>query len=129
MVEEQAENGLLVYNQPAGHLEEGESLLSAVIRETREETAWGFIPKGLVGVYRWQVPPNGKTYLRFCFHGTCVDHHPEQPLDRDILQIRWLSRQALATQPQRLRSPMVLRCIDDFVAGSSHPLDMLHEFP
>ena len=129
MVEERAENGLLVYNQPAGHLEEGESLLSAVIRETREETAWGFLPRGLIGIYRWQVPGNGKTDLRFCFHGDFVDHRPEQPLDSDILRVRWLSRQALATQPERLRSPMVLRCIDHYLAGSSHSLDVLHEFP
>ena len=127
VVEERAENGQPVYNQPAGHLEEGETLLDAVIRETREETAWGFLPKGLVGIYRWQVPTNGNTYLRFCFHGNCVDHQPEQALDRDILRIHWLTRQALESQPERLRSPMVLRCIDHYLAGSSHPLDMLHE--
>ena len=126
MVEE-APDGRAVINQPAGHLEEGETLLDAVIRETREETAWGFLPKGLVGIYRWQVPTNGNTYLRFCFHGNCVDHQPEQALDSDILRIHWLTRQSLESQPERLRSPMVLRCIDHYLAGSSHPLDMLHE--
>ena len=67
MVEESPDGGPTVFNQPAGHLEPGESLTQAVIRETREETGWGFIPHALIGIYRWQVPENGRTYLRFCF--------------------------------------------------------------
>lgn len=127
MVEETTRNGLQVFNQPAGHLEPGESLIEAVQRETREETGWGFTAEGLVGIYRWQVPPDGATYLRFCFYGHCHDHHPEQPLDTGILQALWLSRQELAADPMRLRSPMVLRCIDDYLAGSRHALSLLHD--
>ena len=128
MVEETASDGRPVINQPAGHLEAGESLIQAVIRETREETAWRFTPEGLVGIYRWQVPPDGTTYLRFCFHGRCHDQDPDQALDRDILRTLWLSREQLAAgDPGRLRSPMVLRCIDDFLAGPGYPLSLLHD--
>ncbi len=127
MVEETTRAGLHVFNQPAGHLEPGESLLQAVIRETREETAWGFTPEGLVGIYRWQVPPDGPTYLRFCFYGHCQDHRPSQPLDDGILRALWLTREELTAAPLRLRSPMVLRCIDDYLAGARHPLTLLHD--
>jgi ADP-ribose pyrophosphatase YjhB (NUDIX family) len=127
MVEERPGDGPTVLNQPAGHLEENEGLIDAVIRETREETAWGMRPEGLVGIYRWQVPPGGLTYLRFCFHGSCLDHAPEQPLDEGILGTHWMSREEIAAQGERLRSPMVLRCIDDYLAGNHTPLDLLHD--
>jgi ADP-ribose pyrophosphatase YjhB (NUDIX family) len=127
MVEELSRDGKRVFNQPAGHLEEAESLLAAVIRETREETRWGFTPQSLVGIYRWQVPPAEATYLRFCFHGNGHDHQPELPLDDGILRAVWLSREELAANPQRLRSPMVLRCIDDYLAGCRYPLELLSD--
>ena len=127
IVEEMTRNGLRVFNQPAGHLEEGESLLRAVIRETREETAWDFKPAGLVGIYRWQVPPDGVTYIRFCFHGEACDHQPQQKLDTGIIQALWLSREELVTKQARLRSPMVLRCIDDWLSGVSYPLEILKD--
>ena len=127
MVEERPMPGQSVYNQPAGHLEQGESLIQAVIRETREETGWGFTPLSLVGIYRWQVPPAGDTYMRFCFQGTCQDHHPEQPLDEGIIQACWMSREQLASNPERLRSPLVMRSIDDYQAGHRYPLEILNE--
>ncbi len=127
MVEELSSQGDTVFNQPAGHLEEGESLLQAVIRETREETAWGFDPVSLVGVYRWQVPPNEATYLRFCFAGSCHDHRPEQPLDDGIVRAVWMTREELIAAEDRLRSPMVLRCIDDYLAGHRYPLKLINE--
>ncbi len=123
LVEEQTEDGI-VFNQPAGHLEDGESLLDAVVREVREETGWSFQPDGVVGVYRWRMADTGRTYLRFCFHGNCSDHRPEQPLDAGILGTRWLSVEELQREG-RLRSPMVLNCIDDFLAGHTHPLSLL----
>ncbi|OOZ35688.1 NUDIX hydrolase [Solemya velesiana gill symbiont] len=127
IVEETTRNGQVVFNQPAGHLDEGESLIDAVIRETREETAWGFEPEGLLGIYRWQVPPNGDTYLRYCFFGKCSDHTPDQPLDDGIIQAVWLSREELAARGSQLRSPMVLRCIDDYLDGKNYPLSILND--
>ncbi len=127
MVEERAGSGDSVYNQPAGHLEPKESLLDAVIRETLEESGWRFHPQALVGIYRWQVPPDGATYLRFCFCGRVSDHQPERPLDEGIIRASWLSRDQLIDQSRRLRSPLVLRAIDDYLAGHRHPLELLHE--
>lgn len=125
LVREQTPDGA-VYNQPAGHLEDGESLLQAVVREVREETAWHFEPNGLVGVYRWRMPDTGRTYLRFCFHGSCSDHRPEQPLDADILGTKWMDLDAIAACG-RLRSPLVLSCLDDYLAGRRFPLEMLKD--
>ena len=129
MVEEWTDNEQIVFNQPAGHLEENESILNAVIRETREETAWGFSPRGLVGIYRWQVPPDGATYIRFCIHGNCMDHDPDQPLDDGIINAHWMSREDLLAQKKLLRSPMVIRCIDDYLQGISYPLEILNDLP
>jgi len=126
MVEEETSDGVRV-NQPAGHLEPGESLLQAVARETREETAHGFVPRSLIGVYRWQVPGSGLTYLRFCFHGEVTERFPEQPLDRGILRLLWLRRSELLGISERLRSPLVLTCVDDYLAGHRHPLELLQE--
>ncbi|WP_428607132.1 NUDIX hydrolase [Sedimenticola sp.] len=127
MVEEMTRDGKTVFNQPAGHLEEAESLLEAVIRETREETRWGFRPHALIGIYRWQVPPAETTYLRFCFQGICHDHQPELSLDEGILRAVWMSRDELAANPEQLRSPMVLRCIDDYLAGHRYPLELISD--
>ena len=123
IVEEESDRQL-VYNQPAGHLDEGESLINAVVRETLEETAWSFIPEALVGIYRWQNPGNRNTYLRICFTGHCTEHDPGRPLDEGIMQALWLSRSELIAT-ERLRSPMVLRCIDDYLGGQRYPLDLL----
>ncbi|MCW8906166.1 MAG: NUDIX hydrolase [Sedimenticola sp.] len=127
MVEEESGKGEPVFNQPAGHLEEAESLLQAVVRETREETAWGFTPHALVGVYRWQTESAGATYLRFCFQGSCHDHRPELPLDDGILRTAWLSREELAAMPERLRSPLVLSCIDDYLSGHRYPVSLIRD--
>src|SRR4029077_8252846 len=90
MVEERIE-GRLVLNQPAGHLEDGETLLAGVIREAREETAWRFSPQALVGTYLWRNPENGRSFLRFAFCGEVDDHQPRQPLDQGIVRTLWLS--------------------------------------
>ncbi len=117
--------GKPVYNQPAGHLEDDESLVEAVCREVREETAWRFLPRGLVGIYRWRMPEAGCTYLRFCFHGDCADHDPEQKLDDDIMETAWRSREELLGG--QLRSPLVLTCLDDYLTGQRLPLDALKD--
>lgn len=126
VVEEGAE-GRLVYNQPAGHLEPGESLIEAVTRETREETGLGFQPSHLVGIYRWIVPGGERTYLRFCFTGTAVEVTPTPPLDPAIRRVLWLTREELSALGSRLRSPLVLRCIDDYRSGSLHALSLLQD--
>ena len=124
MVEEVV-NGELVINQPAGHLDSDESLTDAVIRETREETAWLFKPQAITGIYLWKHPVNEQTFLRVAFCGSCEDHRTEQPLDDGIQQAVWKTREELFQQKKQLRSPMVINCIDDYVAGKRFPLDML----
>lgn len=123
LVEERS-GGRAVYNQPAGHLERGESLLEAVVRETWEETAWRFQPTALSGIYQWTSPKNQVTYLRFCFIGLCHGHDPRQPLDSGIIRTCWLARDEILERAERLRSPLVVRCIDDYRAGKRYPLEL-----
>jgi len=126
LIVEEVSDGQLVYNQPAGHLDEGESLIKAAVRETLEETAWSFTPEALVGIYRWHNPDNNSTYLRVCFTGQCTIHDPNQRLDAGIVRAEWLSRAELSASG-RLRSPLVLRCIDDYLAGIRYPLNLLSD--
>ena len=123
LVVEERINHKLVFNQPAGHVEIGETLIEAAIREVREETAWLFEPVAMLGAYLWRNPANGRSTLRFAFSGTVSDHHAAQPLDRGIVTTHWLTRAELVEREQRLRSPLVLRCIDDYAAGKRLPLD------
>ncbi len=128
LVEEYADSDTAtVFNQPAGHLEKGESLIAAVIRETREETAWQFIPEALVGVYRWPHPDKDLTYLRFAFCGRIANHNPEQALDDGIVTAVWKSRDEILQLGSRLRSPQVVKCIDDYLAGIRAPLELLKD--
>ena len=122
LVVEERINQRLVFNQPAGHVENGESLLTAVVREAREETAWRFEPESLIGVYLWRSPDSGVTTMRFAFSGIVDDHRAAQPLDYGIVGTHWLSRTDLLEREQRLRSPLVLRCIDDYLDGKRQPL-------
>jgi NADH pyrophosphatase NudC (nudix superfamily) len=113
----------LVFNQPAGHVERGETLLQAVARETREETAWRFTSEAFLGAYLWRHPGTGRASLRFAFIGSVTDHDATQPLDHGILRTHWLTRAELLERETRLRSPLVLRCIDDYLAGQRRALD------
>jgi ADP-ribose pyrophosphatase YjhB (NUDIX family) len=117
-----------VYNQPAGHVEHGESIIDAVRREVLEETAWRFEPEAVTGIYRIAVPERDTTFVRVCFRGRLLSHHPERPLDDGILEAVWLSRATLAADPARLRSRLVLASIDDYLAGSSYPLELLKDY-
>jgi 8-oxo-dGTP pyrophosphatase MutT (NUDIX family) len=123
IVEENVE-GEIVYNQPAGHLEPKENLIEAIIRETREETAWRFQPEALVGIYLWEQPNTDRTFLRFAFCGQCDDYHEDQPLDKGILRSLWMSKDELL-QSKKLRSPMVIKNIDDYISGKRYPLSTL----
>lgn len=125
LIEEEIK-GRRVLNQPAGHLERGETLPAAVARETLEESGHRFRPAGVTGLYRWTTPTR-KTYLRVCFHGTVSDYDPARPLDQGIVGPLWLSREEVAERAPHLRSPMVLRCIDDYLAGCHYPLGLLVE--
>ena len=122
LVVEERINQRLVFNQPAGHVEHGETLLTAVVREVREETAWRFEPQSLVGVYLWRSPDSGVTTMRFAFSGTVDDHRSAQPLDHGIVGTHWLSRTDLHEREQRLRSPLVMLCIQDYLDGKRQPI-------
>ena len=124
MVEEHVGNRLVI-NQPAGHLEVNESFTAAVIREALEETAWTFIPDSLVGIYLWQHPERSVSFLRVTFCGKVTDHDPDRPLDHGIKRTLWLSRDELEKKQAQLRSPMVIKCIDDYLAGTRYPLSLL----
>ena len=122
LVEERI-NRRLVFNQPAGHVERGETLLAAVVREAREETAWRFDPQALLGIYLWRNSSTRRDILRFAFTGSVSDHQAAQPLDRGIVATHWLTRAELESRPERLRSPLVLRCVHDYLSGQRHELD------
>lgn len=126
LVEEQVGNRL-VFNQPAGHVERGERIIDAVVRETLEETAWTFHPEALVGVYFWEQPERSRSFLRFAFCGTVTDHDAQRVLDRGIERAVWMSREQISMRAARLRSPMVLRCIDDFRTGRRFPLEVVRD--
>lgn len=117
--------GELRLNQPAGHLENGENLCEAVVREALEETASRFQPQALVGLYLWCVPDSDLTYLRAAFCGDIGEPDPQQPLDAGIERAVWLSRGEILARRAEWRSPLVLRCIDDYLAGRRFPLDVL----
>ncbi|MCL5975376.1 MAG: NUDIX hydrolase [Gammaproteobacteria bacterium] len=123
MVEEMIGSELKL-NQPAGHLEDGESLIEAVIRETLEETAWQFTPESLIGIYRWRHQPSQNTYIRFCFAGS-LGEQLDIPLDADIHQAVWLDADTLQQRRSQFRSPLVEQCLQDYLAGKRYPLDLL----
>ena len=125
LVEEETEAGL-AFNQPAGHLEAGESLIDAVIRETLEETAYHFKPTHLIGIYNWTHPTKeDTTYLRFAFGGELRGFEAERELDEGIVAARWLTLDEVKATQARHRSPLILRCIEDQIVGKAGPLDLL----
>jgi 8-oxo-dGTP pyrophosphatase MutT (NUDIX family) len=126
LVEERVGNRM-VFNQPAGHVERGEQFVHAVMRETLEETAWTFQPEALVGIYLWEQPEKQRSFLRAAFCGTVTGHDPRRRLDRGIERAVWMSREQLLARSSRLRSPMVLRCIDDYLKGARYPLDVVKQ--
>ncbi len=125
LVEEQTADGIR-YNQPAGHLEAGESLVDAVIRETLEESAWRFTPAALVGIYQYHQANSGITYLRFAFTGGLADHDAGRKLDTGILRALWMPAAGIRANRAKHRSPLLMQCVDDYLAGRRYPLNLLH---
>lgn len=128
MIEEHTPEGLRL-NSPAGHLDPGESPLQGVVRETLEETTCDFTPTALLGIYlsRFQRASTGEdiTYVRFAFCGTVGEPHPELRLDTGIVRTLWMTPDELRACPERHRSPLVMRCVDDHVAGRRYPLETI----
>jgi len=121
---EELQEGRRVLNQPAGHLDPGETLIAACAREVMEETAHRFEPKALVGIYRWYYKPADVTFLRFCFSGRLLGVE-NTPLDDEILALHWLNAKELKDRSGQHRSPLVQQCLDDYLAGSNFPLTVM----
>ncbi|MBL0163205.1 MAG: NUDIX hydrolase [Xanthomonadales bacterium] len=126
---EEIVHGRRVINQPAGHLEPGESLQAAAIRETREETGWDVELECLIGVQQWTSSASGSQFVRFTFAAKPIHHDPSRPLDNGILRALWLDRDAIIAASDRLRSPLILHSIDDWLGGRRLPLDSVHQLP
>lgn len=127
LVEEITDNGLK-FNQPAGHLEPNEDLISAIKREVAEETAWQFEPEYLLGVQLWRKTPDHPSFVRFCFTGRVHSHNSTQQLDPDIIQTHWLTPAEINTKKTALRSPLVSICIENYLRDQRYPLSMLQAF-
>jgi len=125
LIVEETCGGRLVFNQPAGHLDPGETLQDAVVRETLEETGWHIRAEHFVLVQQWDRPERGDTYVRFVFSASALARDPDCELDPVIAQVHWMSRTELAATTARLRSPMVLEAIDAYVKGQRYDLDVL----
>ena len=128
LIEEHTPEGQRL-NNPAGHLDPGESPAQACAREALEETAWTFRPQALVGLYlsRFQRPATGEdvTYLRMAFCGALGEHHASRALDAGIVRTQWMTPDEVRASRGRHRSPLVLRCIEDHLAGRRYPLELI----
>jgi 8-oxo-dGTP pyrophosphatase MutT (NUDIX family) len=125
---EEIVHGECVLNQPAGHLEANESLQEAACRETLEETGWTVELDGLVAIYQWSNGADAH-FVRFTFAARPVTHDAARALDDGIIRTCWLARDEIATRQRQLRSPMVLRGVDDYLAGRRFPLDAVVAIP
>ncbi|MCK4842009.1 MAG: NUDIX hydrolase [Methylococcales bacterium] len=127
LVEEQINNGI-AFNQPAGHLEEGENMITAVKREVNEETAWKFEAESIIAIQLWRKTPDSPSFLRVCFSGFVHSFNADQALDDDIITTHWLTREQVANKNEQLRSPLVLKSIDQYLTGLRHPLSLLKSY-
>ncbi len=125
MVEEMC-HGQRVFNQPAGHVDEEESIFDAAIRETLEETGWQVKLDKFIGTYIYTAPQNGVTYYRFCFSAQPVAQTSNE-LDQDIVAAHWMNIDDIYALGRQLRSPLVTRCIDDYLNRPMLPLDYIYE--
>lgn len=128
MVEEHAAEGIVI-NQPAGHVEPGESLVQAAQRETLEETACEVVIEGLLGMALYTASANGVSYLRTTFHAQLIAEHAGRALDEGIIRSLWMSPTELRSQSDKLRSPLVLASVEQHLAGHHWPLDFIYYNP
>ncbi|MCG8672455.1 MAG: NUDIX hydrolase [Pseudomonadales bacterium] len=128
VVEEYSENQLVI-NQPAGHIEHGEGVLDAAIRETLEETGYRVEPQAFIGFYTYTAPHNQTTYYRFCFSASIVEQLENPEIDPDIENVVWYSLEELKAQTHRHRSPLLMRCLEDYLDGRRYPLELIYEHP
>ena len=127
-VEERDVQGTQVINQPAGHLEFGETVLEGVVREALEETGWHVEPISVVGIYLWGPPDQSISYLRVAVEAKAVRFDAERPLDEGIDQAVWMTLDELKARQALHRSPLVLQCVEDFLSGERFPLALLKSF-
>ncbi len=127
MVEEETADGLR-FNQPAGHLDEGESLVAACAREALEETAWGFTPTALIGIYQWPRPQRDITYLRFAFAGVLGEHDQHRAIDTGIIRAVWMTPEEIQATQARHRSPLIWQCVSDYLRGQRFSLEIIRHY-
>jgi 8-oxo-dGTP pyrophosphatase MutT (NUDIX family) len=127
LVEEETDDGIR-YNQPAGHLECREALTAAAVREALEETGYSFVPQYVVGIYSWRNEAKDTTYLRFAFGGEISGHDAQRELDHGIIAAHWFTLDEIRALEDRHRSPLILRCIEDWRAGKRYPLDLITHY-
>jgi len=125
LIVEEVANGQVVFNQPAGHLDAGETLPQAAVREALEETAWNVELRGFIGLYQYLAPENAQCYLRCCFAAAAINHEAHRALDPDIIRTHWFSIEDLQQRQAQLRSPAVLQVINDYLAGQTYPLTLV----
>lgn len=126
LVEERTEQGLRL-NTPAGHLDPGESPAEGCAREALEETAHAFVPTALVGIYLARsVDDPAVTYMRFAFSGELGEREAGRALDTGIVRTLWMTADEIRASVERHRSPLLLQCVEDHLAGQRHPLDLIH---
>jgi 8-oxo-dGTP pyrophosphatase MutT (NUDIX family) len=124
MVEEIV-HGQHVFNQPAGHLEPGETLLQGAVREALEETAWLVEPTAFLGLYQYISPENNECYIRSCFVAKALHFDAQRQLDSDILATHWMTLDEISARSSQLRSPVVLQVLQDYCNGQQFPLSVL----
>lgn len=127
LVEEETDEGLR-FNQPAGHWEPNETLAEGVVREALEETAHHFKPEFLLGIYSWRHPKKDIVYLRFAFGGSVTGFDPKRKLDQGIVRAVWLTPEEIRAGRERHRSPLILQCVEDYLAGKRYPLDVIGHY-
>lgn len=127
LVEENTTEGLL-FNQPAGHWEPGETLEQGAAREVLEESAYHFTAQHLLGIYRWHSDRSGVTYLRFAYAGIITAYEPDRALDEGIVRAVWMTPDEIRATQNRHRSPLILRCVEDYLAGKRYPLELITHY-